>query len=420
MAKKFSGCVSGFRFLYRSSNLNHNFSYLSPVKQPYPGRIRIGLSVLIIIFSFSLTSKAQETDSVRHRPSFIMRQINRVFNDTADDNQPSFTYYPSLGYAPETGVEMGGSILKLFRVKKDHANRLSEIKATGFFTFKAQYGAMFENAIYGDKDKWFFLGRTTVQRFPLFYYGIGPDAKPDNYAVVDANYIIIRQRVLRKLKKNFFIGPEVDFQTLWNVNFKQPQQLPHALPAGSDGSTNLGLGLALVYDTRHNVLNVRKGLFAELSFMRYSPDMGSDYRFNTINADLRSFHRVSKRNVLAWQVYGTFVDGGAPFNQLALMGGDMLMRGYYQGRFRDKNLIGTQTEFRMLPFAFHKRFGASIFAGAAVVGPKTGDIQMRNVRYSGGFGIRYLLFPKKDIFLRLDIGFTQEGSSFYFHSGEAF
>lgn len=313
---------------------------------------------------------------------------------------------------------MGGSILKLFRVKKDPGNRMSEMKATGFFTFKGQYGAMFENAIYGDKDKWFFLGRSTIQRFPLYYYGIGPDSKPDNYAVVDANYIIIRQRVLRKIKSNFFIGPEVDFQTLWNGAFKQPAQQPHALPAGSDGSTNLGLGLTLVYDTRHNVLNVRKGIFTELAFLRYS--LASDFSFNTINADLRSFHRISKRNVLAWQVYGTFVNGDPPFNQLALMGGDMMMRGYYQGRFRDKNLIGTQTEFRMLPFAFHKRFGGSLFAGAAVVGPKIGDMRINNIRYSGGFGIRYLLFPKKDIFLRLDIGFTSEGTGYYFHSGESF
>jgi hypothetical protein len=394
------------------------------VKQACPQKFAVNSLTLLILsfFCFCATSDAQEkqNDSTSRRPSFIRRQINRVFNDTADENQPSFTYYPSLGYSPETGVEMGGSILKLFRAKKDINNRLSEIKASGFFTFKAQYGAMLENAIYGDKDKWFFLGRTTIQRFPLFYYGIGADAKQDNYAVVDANNVILRQRILRKIKKNFFIGPEIDFQALWNVNFKQPQQQPHTLPAGSDGSTNLGLGVALVYDTRHNVLNVRKGMFAELAFLQYAPAWGSDFRFNVINADLRSYHRLSLRNTIAWQVYGTFVNGNAPFNQLALMGGDLLMRGYYQGRFRDKNLIGTQTEFRMLPFAFHKRFGAAIFAGAAVVGPKIGDMRVANMRYSGGFGIRYLLFRKKDIYLRFDIGFTSEGSSFYFHSGEAF
>ncbi|MBO9657203.1 MAG: BamA/TamA family outer membrane protein [Chitinophagaceae bacterium] len=394
------------------------------MKKPPPPKFASNRLTLFLLCLLSLLAQTeaqeQKNDSTPRRPSFIRRQINRVFNDTAAENQPSFTYYPSLGYAPETGVEMGGSILKLFRAKKDINNRLSEIKATGFFTFKAQYGAMLENAIYGDKDKWFFLGRTTIQRFPLFYYGIGSDAKSDNYAVVDAHNIIFRQRVLRKVKKNFFIGPEIDFQALWNVDFKQPQQQPHPLPVGSNGSTNLGLGVALVYDTRHNVLNVRQGLFAELAFLQYAPAWGSDFRFRSINLDLRSYHKVSLRNTIAWQVYGTFLQGEPPFNQLALMGGDMTMRGYYQGRFRDKNLIGTQTEFRMLPFAFHKRFGATVFAGAAVVGPKIGDMRVGNVRYSGGFGIRYLLFPKKDIFLRFDIGFTTEGANYYFHSGEAF
>ena len=43
------------------------------------------------------------------------------------------------------------------------------------------------------------------------------------------------------------------------------------------------------------------------------------------------------------------------------MGGESLMRGYYLGRYRDRHLLATQVEYRILPFTFSKRWGASIF-----------------------------------------------------------
>jgi hypothetical protein len=373
--------------------------------------------IFILILCLSALSSTAQTKN----PGWVGRQFNRFFNDTTSAAEKSFRVYPTLGYAPDTGVELGASSLWLFRAKNDTLNRLSEVQAFSFFTFKAQYGLWIDNAIYGDKDKWFFLGRTRIQRFPLLYYGIGHHAPGENPAVVDANYILLRQRVLRKLRNNLFIGPEVDYQQLFSVQFNQPEEgEPHDPPAGSGGTTNLGLGAALVYDTRHNVLNVRKGQFGELAFLHYNPSWRSDFRFNSINVDLRSFHPVRKNNVIAWQLLGNFVTGDVPFNQLALMGGDMMMRGYYQGRYRDKNLLSAQVEYRMLPFSFSKRWGATVFAGTAAIAPELKAFQIDKTQFAGGAGLRYLLFPKKDIFLRLDVGMTREGPGFYFYTGEAF
>jgi hypothetical protein len=352
--------------------------------------------------------------------SWIRRQANKILNDTTSAARSSFTVYPTLGYAPETGLEIGASALKLFRAKDDTLNRLSELQAFAFVSVNAQYGMWLDNAIYSDQDKWFFLGRTRIQRFPMYYYGIGPNTSGDNHAVVDAFTVAIKQRVLRKVVENVFIGPELDFQNMSGVDFKQPDQGQFEIPIGGTGSSNFGFGGALVFDNRHNVLNVRKGFFSEISYLRYVSSLGSDYKFNSINVDVRSFYPINKNNVLSWQVIGNFQSGNVPFNQLALLGGDMMMRGYYQGRYRDKNLIAAQTEFRMLPFAFHKRLGGSIFVGSAVVAPSIDKFAFNNVRLSGGFGLRYLLFPKKDIYIRLDLGFSKEGSSFYILNGEAY
>jgi hypothetical protein len=98
----------------------------------------------------------------------------------------------------------------------------------------------------------------------------------------------------------------------------------------------------------------------------------------------------------------------------------MIMRGFYTGRYRDKNMLAFQTEHRWLPFKFSKRIGGTVFAAAAVVAPQVNEFSWKHIRPSGGVGLRYLLFPKKDIFLRLDVGFTKEGPGFYLFTGEAF
>jgi hypothetical protein len=39
---------------------------------------------------------------------------------------------------------------------------------------------------------------------------------------------------------------------------------------------------------------------------------------------------------------------------------------------------------------------------------------------TGGAGVRYLIFPDKDIYTRIDVSYTREGSGVYFFIGEAF
>jgi hypothetical protein len=97
-----------------------------------------------------------------------------------------------------------------------------------------------------------------------------------------------------------------------------------------------------------------------------------------------------------------------------------LMRGYYVGRYRDKNLIAGQVEYRILPFSFSKRLGASAFLAAGQVFGDDHTFQWNQFLPTGGVGLRFLLFPEKDIYTRLDIAFTEEGHGFYVFIGEAF
>ena len=348
------------------------------------------------------------------------RVWNNIFNDTVAPERPKFIAYPTVAYAPETAWELGVSALYVYYANRDTTNRLSEVNAFTFVTLEAQYGLWLDHALYTDQSRWFFLGRLRYQRFPLLYYGIGPDAPADAQAQVDANSLVVRERVLRNLTGPLFLGLGLDYQRLARVDFKELTEAPFDPPTGAGGSTNFGVGLGLVYDDRHNVLNVRRGLFGEVGFLRYNDRWGSDFSFTSYFLDARYYRPLRKTQVLAAQAYVGHTTGQVPFNQLSLMGGENLMRGYYLGRYRDKSYVATQVEYRFLPLPFSRRWGATAFVSTGGVSPSLRAVNVRQWVVAGGAGVRYLLFRDKDVFTRLDVAFTREGPGFYFFIGEAF
>lgn len=373
------------------------------------------LCLFVVLGIPGLATVAQQDEG------FIVRTWNTIFHDTTATERPKFIAYPTLAYSPETKWEIGASALYVYYANEDLGNRLSEINAFTFITLEEQYGLWLDHALYSNQSRWFFLGRARFQKFPLLYYGEGPDVTGEELARIDAGSISIRERVLRNIKGPLYLGLETDFQRLSNVEFMTlAQEDSYDRPNGLGAYTNFGFGLGFVYDDRHNVLNVRKGFFGETGFLRYARGWGSDFVFTNYFLDARYYIPVNETQVLASQFYFSEANGDPPFNQLSLMGGESLMRGYYLGRYRDNVLVAAQTEYRFLPFPFSKRWGAAAFLGVGTVSDSFSQIKMDLLKVTGGTGVRFLLFQNKDIFTRFDIAFSEDGPGYYVFIGEAF
>jgi len=357
---------------------------------------------------------------VAQSDNLVKRYLNNVLSESGDPSSPKLINYPTVAYAPETSWELGVSSLYVYSANRDLSNRLSEIKAFTFYTLENQYGFWLDHALYTDENKWFFYGRARYQSFPLFYYGIGRETPSKHIALIDGEYTLFRERLLRETLPSLYFGLELDYQGLNRVNYIDTE-IDFELPeVGAMGSNNLGIGLGLLYNNIHNAMNPREGLYSEWAFMNYNTTTGSDYNMTTYVIDNRIYRPVKENTVLAAQVYGQFTSGNAPFNMLALMGGESLIRGYYLGRYRDKNLVAGQVEYRILPFEFSKRWGASVFLAAGQVYGDNYGFNWDLFLPTGGAGIRYLIFPEKDIYTRIDVSFTEEGRGVYFFIGEAF
>lgn len=369
---------------------------------------------------FLLLSLLSVQGVVAQSDNLVKRYLNNVLSESGDPSAPKLINYPTVAYAPETSWELGVSSLYVYSANRDLSNRLSEIKAFTFYTLENQYGFWLDHALYTDENKWFFYGRARYQSFPLFYYGIGRETPSEHIALIDGEYTLFRERLLRETLPSLYFGLELDYQGLNRVNYIDTETDFELPEVGAMGSNNLGIGLGLLYNNIHNAMNPREGLYSEWAFMNYNTAAGSDYNMTTYVIDNRIYRPVKENTVFAAQVYGQFTSGNAPFNMLALMGGESLMRGYYLGRYRDKNLVAGQVEYRILPFEFSKRWGASVFLAAGQVYGDEYGFNWDQFLPTGGAGIRYLIFPEKDIYTRIDVSFTEEGRGVYFFIGEAF
>jgi outer membrane protein assembly factor BamA len=174
----------------------------------------------------------------------------------------------------------------------------------------------------------------------------------------------------------------------------------------------------MTYDSRNNAFAPDRGSMLQFYFDQFAPIFASNYLYTTYILDLRRFVRIYKDQVLALQAYGMFNNGEVPLRSLAYLGGSSLMRGYYEGRYRDKNAGVLQAEYRVPLFW---RFGAVGFGDIGNVGPELKDVNLQHFKYSYGGGLRVALNQKEKLNLRLDYGLAKGGSNgFYLQLGEAF
>jgi hypothetical protein len=105
-------------------------------------------------------------------------------------------------------------------------------------------------------------------------------------------------------------------------------------------------------------------------------------------------------------VHGT--TAGASFDQVALVGGSDIMRGYAKGRYRDAWMAAAQVEYRT-PFAY--RFGAVLFAGAGTVDSTASGLANGRLLATYGAGLRYQLDRGQRTAIRLDLARGADGAS---------
>jgi Omp85 superfamily domain len=345
-------------------------------------------------------------DSARVTPPAVKRE------------RPSFIPLPGLFYSPETKLGVAIFIAPVFRIGLDTATRKSTTRLLGYYTQEKQWSIQLEHSLFTPGERYAIIGSWRFYDYPIFYYGTGDQTRKQDEGLVQYKLFTFSERVLKRIgQRRLFFGPQYVLTSLWDIDATKADKLRERPARELQPTVISGAGPVLLLDTRDRLTFPTTGAYAELSAT--FTGLGGDYSFGRYLADLRRYIPLDHgrgRHVLAAQLVGQFHVGDVPFRELAPLGGISLLRGYYEGRYRGRQLAAAQAEYR---FPVWRRFGGVAFAGVGEVGNKVSDFN--HPRVAGGAGLRFAFNRQERLNVRADYGIGMEGSSgFYFSIGEAF
>ena len=322
---------------------------------------------------------------------------------------------PLVYYTPETTWSFGGAGVMTFPLGT--TGPVSQVQLGLAYTLRNQVLVYVPFQLYLREDQLRLTGEVGYYRYNYFFYGVGNDFVDyygENYGV---NYPRLRLNALRRLGKHQLAGLRYTFDD-WQVYDQETAGLlAGETVVGSTGSVTSALGPLWQWDSRDHVFFPTSGWWAEAVVLANGPALGASQSFTKWSLDVRKYWSRKADRVWAGQLYLEGNSGEPPFNQLALLGGTRLLRGYYEGRFRDRQLAAAQVEYR---FPIRGRFAGVAFGGLGSVTDQWSHWQADYLRYALGAGLRFTLLPKDKIRMRLDYGIGPGSSAFYLTVGEAF
>lgn len=326
---------------------------------------------------------------------------------------------PLVFYTPDTRWGFGcGGFVNIHFAPGQKTNKLSTIVFGASYTQNKQLLLYVPYQLYFDHSRYWFNGEISYFKYIYNYFGIGNNTEDDYLEKYTVNFPRFRINALKKISVHDYIGVKYHFD---NFTYKKYDTLQTQLFNKSILGTENGIvsSLGLIYTSDHrDVLNYPShGYLAELSVITDDKLWASDYNFTKISFDASTYHKLSKKIILANNINYIQNVGATPFHQMATIGGTRKLRGYFDGKFRDRAALVLQSELRI---KIWRKFKMACFGGIGQVFNDPSKFNFQYIRSNIGIGMRYELDKSSRMHLRIDYGITKSSSGYYLTFGEAF
>lgn len=330
----------------------------------------------------------------------------------------SWAILPLIYYTPETSWAFGAGAVANFTLGEKSNTFESQLAVGGAYTLFDQFLSYGSWRIFTPDNQHLFSGEIGWYDYVFFFYGIGAEVSDSNREIFQARLPRIRFDYLKKVKGDFYAGIRYWYDDFNMQNFEEGGLLASNHFTGSEGGRAGGLGPMVYFDNRDSQLYPTKGIFAESSLQFFNSFAGSSYNYVRWTGDFRQVLPAGKNGVFVYQAYGAAISGEVPFFGLSILGGNRLMRGLFEGKYRDNNMLLLQSEYR---WKFKERWGLVGFGGLGNIFSTSNPFELQNTKLTYGSGIRYQLSKKEKLNLRFDLAHSPgEGLLFYLTFGEAF
>lgn len=340
-----------------------------------------------------------------------------------DDTLPKgissrFLAFPFVLQSPETKWGFGIASAYFFKAKKNEDKlRTSDVNIISLYTLRKQVVVVLGSTIFFPGERKIFRLQSSYSYYPDKFWGIGNNTEDFMKEDYSLKQLFINPQLIFNIYKKLFVGFSIELQDVNDFTYRSGSVFDQQNITGRNGGFTAGAGMLITWDTRNNAYSPSRGVFAELNTTRFTEVLNSDFNFTCYTLDIRKFMPAGRNRVLGLQSYTRINQGEAPVRYLSMIGGTEMMRGYYKGRYADKNLIAFQSEIRQYLFW---RFGLAAFAAVGQVNNSLNEFAINEFHFSYGGGIRFLVHEKEKLNLRVDFGFGKKSNGIYVLLKEAF
>ena len=382
-------------------------------------RIRMIFFILMLAVSvtgFAADSSIERPDSARSRNIFVRLYDFVMSPDTTKITQkPKYNFFVGPSYSVDTKFNLGLLLTGAYTTDPSDTTLMNSfISFPGQVSTGGYYMIGIEGTHVTPHDTRRLNYASRISFFTPSYWGIGFDEERND------NIRTKYQRICYSLNTDYqfhtvhsiYVGPSLHFNYTHAMKIRDI-----SLWHGQAMTTmSLGAGFVISYDTRDNLNSAYKGVFVEV-VNRFYPDIFGhrSANFNITEIETNYYHPLWRGGVIATHFHGAFTLGTALWSMMPQLGGHMGFRGYYEGRYRDRNEMNVMAELRQHVW---RRFGFVTWVGAGTVFHDFSQVQYKNLLPTLGVGLRFELRQRSNICL--DIGFGRGEMGVAFQLNEVF
>ena len=349
--------------------------------------------------------------------------------DAAKGRQKHFSFVPAVGYTLQTGFAgILSANLAYFNDNKADT-KLSSISTSVTYSQYSQTIIPLQADIWTKNNKFNIISDNRFIEYPSSIFGLGGKTDPNRGVTINFTGLKLHETILTSVAKDFYVGGGIYYDAFWNIRALDPltRRRDSLLTAElGKGETAVGLAFRLLYDSRLNQINAENVWYYNMVFSANSKTLGSDENWNLLMVDVRTYLHFpeNSKNVLAfWNLdMITTSNNKPPYLLLPSTGWDDQYnsgRGYIQGRYRGKDMLYFESEYR------YRISRNGLFGGVFFVNLQnfSSDIssQFSSVIAGYGLGFRMKLNKHSGANLCVDYGFGKDGSGgFFVNLGEVF
>ncbi|WP_057940267.1 BamA/TamA family outer membrane protein [Algoriphagus resistens] len=355
--------------------------------------------------------------------ALVLIGIRSVFcqSDSVSFEKVRITPLPVMYYSPETKFGLGGLVAVNFNSSVDSLTTGSYAQSFFLYTMNKQYNWDNTFRYYTPQNKLIYQGKFSMTYFPELYFGIATEQPLAKEDLIKYNRLSAEFKVYREIRKSTYVGIATRYTRIYNIDSESGGSFSLDKPIGYGGYQLLGVAPLISFESRKSQVYPRNGMFAEMQLMVYPEMLHQSYGFLNTRIDVRKYFPVnwlSDRDVIALQFFMTSNSGAVPFKEMADIGGNVIMRGYYTGFYRYNNLYAFQAEIRAGLWRF---IGIDFWLGAALTPRKWYSLGDTGIKPNAGVGLRFMINDKDRLNIRADYGFgKQRQRGFYLDIAEAY